>query len=297
MDWTTFYRSLKPMRHLIPICSWIFNGKKGKIVIMISLTSPNKFRRWSKEIGHAVAILILTISLSIFLGDFTFLKGSEAIYKGLFRFLRIALLLCLPLYLLFPIFEGLGRVVRRKDEAFLQVEERQDLEFHPVKHWLLRPFQGIGIGLLFGIKLLSVLQVMTGEAATASLLIPTGEFQPGRFLIVTGITIVISLLLSTLWTLDDMGIRYFNRKNHEVRMIGKYAGTLMPIFFGFYGVFGLFSQFQRTEALLYLFQIVVILYPPFAFFSVFHAHFLEKRGGTLLHKLLNKKGNLTDEEE
>ena len=264
---------------------------------MIYLTSSNKFRRWSKEIGHAVAILILTISLSIFLGDFTFLRGSEAIYKGLLRFFRITLFLCLPLYLLLPVFGRLGKIVLRKNSTFLQMKEKQDLEIHPVKHWLLRPFQGIGIGLLFGMKLLSVLQVMTGEAATASLLIPTGKFQLGRFVIVTGITIVISLLLSTLWTLDDMGIRYFNRKNHEVRMIGKYAGTLMPILFGFYGVFGLFSQFQKMEALVYLSQIAVILYPPFAVFSVFHTHFLQKRGETLLHRLLNKKGNLTDEEE
>jgi len=264
---------------------------------MTSQISSNRFRRWSKEIGHAVAILILTICLSIFLGNFTFLRGSEAIYKGFFRFFRITLLLCLPLYLLFPIFRGLGRAVQGKEEAFLQVKEKQDLEIHPVRHWLLRPFQGIGIGLLFGIKLLSVLQVMTGATATASLLIPTGQFQPGRFLIVTGITIVISLLLSALWTLDDMGIRYFNRKSHEIRMIGKYTGTLMPVLFGFYGVFGLFSQFQRAEALVYLFQIVVILYPPFAVFSVFHTHFLQKRGETLLHRLLNKKGNLTDEEE
>ena len=263
---------------------------------MVSLTSSNKFRRWSKEIGHAIAVLILTISLSVFLGDFTFLRGSEAIYKGLFRFFRITLLLCLPLYLLFPIFKGLGRVVKRGNESFFQVKEKQDLEIHPVKHWLLRPFQGIGIGLLFGMKLLSVLQVMTGATATASLLIPKGQFQFGRFLIVSGITIFVSLLLSTLWTLDDMGIRYFNRKNHEIRMIGKYAGTLMPILFGFYGTFSLFSEFQKTEALLYLFQVAVILYPPFAVFSVFHTHFLQKRGETLLHRLLNKKGNLTDEE-
>jgi len=264
---------------------------------MSSQITSNKFRRWSKEISHAVTVLILTICLSVFLGDFTFLKGSEAIYKGLFRFFRITLLLCLPLYLLFPIFRGLGRAVQRKEEAFFQVKEKQDLEIHPVKHWLLRPFQGIGIGLLFGMKLLAVLQVMTGETATASLLIPTGQFQLGRFLIVTGITIVISLLLSSLWTLDDMGIRYFNRKSHEVRMIGKYAGTLMPVLFGFYGVFGLFSQFQRTEALVYLFQIVLILYPPFVVFSVFHTHFLQKRGETILRRLLNRKGNATDEED
>ena len=263
---------------------------------MIFLASSNKFRRWSKEIGHAVAILILTISLSIFLGDFAFLRGSEAIYKGLFRFFRITLLLCLPLYLLFPIFEGLGRVVQRKNEAFFQVKEKQGLEIHPVKHWLIRPFQGIGIGLLFGMKLLSVLQVMTGATATVSLLIPKGQFQFGRFLIVSGITIFVSLLLSTLWTLDDMGIRYFNRKNHEIRMIGKYAGTLMPILFGFYGVFSLFSQFQKAQALLYLSQVAVILYPPFAVFSVFHTHFLQKRGETLLDRLFIEKGNLTDDE-
>ncbi|MGQ9510260.1 MAG: hypothetical protein ACUVTN_12850 [Thermodesulfobacteriota bacterium] len=264
---------------------------------MTSQISPEKCRRWSREIGHAVVILILTISLSVFLGDFTFLKGSEAIYKGLLRFSRITVQLCLPLYLLFPIFKGLGQIVRKRDEAFIQIKEKQDLEVHPVKHWLLRPFQGIGIGLLFGIKLLSVLQVMTGEAAVASLLIPKGEFQFGRFVIVSGITIFVSLLLSTLWTLDDMGIRYFNRKNHEVRMIGKYAGTLMPILFGFYGTFSLFSEFQRTEAFIYLFQIVVILYPPFAVFSVLHTHFLQKRGETLLHKLLNKRGDFSNEEE
>jgi hypothetical protein len=264
---------------------------------MTSLTSSNDFRRWSKEIGHAVAILILTISLSIFLGNFTFLKGSEAIYKGFLRFFRITLLLCLPLYLLLPVFGRLGHIAQRKDNAFLQVEEKQDLEIHPVKHWLLRPFQGIGIGLLFGTKLLSVLQVVTGTTASASLLIPKGQFQFGRFLIISGITIFVSLLLSCLWTLNDMGIRYFNRKNHEIRRIGKYAGTLMPMLFGFYGVFSLFSQFQNTEAIVYLFQIVVILYPPFAVFSVFHTHFANKREESLIHRLLNKKGKLTDEEE
>ena len=264
---------------------------------MVQLICSKKSHRWSKEVSPAILILILTIFLSIFLGEFTFLKGSEAIYKGLLRFFRITLLLCLPLYLLFPIFRGLGRIVQRKEEAFLQVKEKQDLEIHPVKHWLLRPFQGIGIGLLFGMKLLAVLQVMTGTTATASLLTPTGQFQFRRFLIVSGITIVFSLLLSTLWTLDDMGIRYFNRKSHEIKMIGKYAGTLMPILFGFYGVFSLFSQFQKTQALLYLFQVAVILYPSFAIFSVFHAHFIQKRAEALLDRLLREKGNLTDEEE
>jgi hypothetical protein len=266
------------------------------MMTMISLTSSNKFRRWSKEIGHAVVVLILTISLSMFLGDFTFHKGFEAIYKGLFRFFRITLLLCLPLYLLLPIFGRLGKVVQRKNSIFLQMKEKQDLEIHPVKHWLLRPFQGISIGLLFGTKLLSVLQVMTGATASASLFIPKGQFQFGRFLIVAGITIFVSLLLSTIWTLDDMGIRYFNRKSQEIKMIGKYVGTLMPVLFGFYGTLSLLSEFQKTQAFVYLFQIVVILYPSFTIFSVFHTHFVQKRAENLLERLLIERGNFTDDE-
>ena len=257
---------------------------------MVQLICSKKSHRWSKEVAPAILILILTIFLSIFLGKFTFLKGSEAIYRGLLRFFRITLPLCFPLYLLLPIFGTLGRVAQRKNEAFLQVKEKQDLEIHPVKHWLLRPFQGIGIGLLFGTKLLLVLQVVTGTTASASLLIPKGQFQFGRFLIVSGITILVSLLLSTLWTLDDMGIRYFNRKNHEIKMIGKYAGTLMPIVFGLYGVFSLFGEFPKVQALVYLFQMVVILYPSFTVFSVLHAHFVQKRAEALSKRLFFEKG-------
>lgn len=256
---------------------------------MVRLIRSKKSHRWSKEIAPAILILIFTIFLSVFLGDFTFLKGSEAIYKGLFRFFRITLFLCLPFYFLFPVFGWLRKVVQRKKSAFLQVEEKQDLEIRPVKHWLLRPLQGIGIGLLFGTKLLSVLQVVTGTTASASLLIPKGQFQFGRFMVVTGITVLISLLLSTIWTLDDMGIRYFNRKNHEIRMIGKYMGTVLPVLFGFYGILSLFGEYSRTETLLYLFQIVVILYPPFAIFSIFHAHFVRRNIESLSKRLFPEK--------
>jgi hypothetical protein len=106
--------------------------------------------------------------------------------------------------------------------------ENQALGFQPLKHWLLRPLQGIGLVLIFGAKILWVLQIATGEAILPDLLIPKGQFEIARFLVVTGIIILISLLLSVLWTLDDFGIRYFSRKNHEIKMIGKYVGTLRP---------------------------------------------------------------------
>jgi hypothetical protein len=87
------------------------------------LDSSKDFRRWAREIGHAVAILILTISFSGLLGEFSFLKGPEAIYKGLFRFFRLTLLLCLPVYLLPPVLRMLGSFLRKKSEAFVKIKE------------------------------------------------------------------------------------------------------------------------------------------------------------------------------
>jgi hypothetical protein len=187
--------------------------------------------------------------------------------------------------LLFPIYGRLGFIFRRSRGVLIQIEGKQELEIHPIKHWLFRPFQGIGIGLLFATKLLGVLGIISGSPTPATLFLPQGQFQLGRLLIVTGITVLVSLLLSTLWTMDDLGIRYFNRKDYEIKMIGKYVGTLMPIVFGLYGVLSLFGEFSKTQALLYLFQMIVNLYPSFMAFGVFHAIFLQRRAEDFLKRL------------
>jgi len=194
--------------------------------------------------------------------------------------------------MLLPIYGKLGLVFRRMKGVLIQVEGKQKLEIDPIKHWLFRPFQGIGIGLLFATKLLGVLQIVTGSAAMASIFLPRGQFQPGRLLIVTGTTVLVSLLLSTLWTMDDLGIRYFNRKDCEIKMIGKYVGTLMPIVFGIYGVLSLFGEFSKIQALVYLFQMVVILYPSFTVFSVLHVHFVQKRAEALSKRLFIERGGI-----
>jgi hypothetical protein len=261
----------------------------------IRLMLLRNFHRWSKEVGLAILILILTIIISIILGQFTFLRGWESVYRGFVRFFRFTFSLCLPLYMLLPIYSKLGFIFRRKEGILIQVEEKQELEIRPLKHWLSRPFQGIGIGLLFATKLLGVLQIATGSAATASLFLPQGQFQLGRLLIVTGMTVLVSILLSTLWTMDDLGIRYFNRKDYEIKMIGKYVGTLMPIAFGLYGVFSLFGEFPKVQALVYLLQIAVMLYPPFTVFSIFHAHFVQGRAEELSRRLHVEKRVIRDE--
>jgi len=97
--------------------------------------------------------------------------------------------------------------------------------------------------------------------------------------------VVGSLLLSFLWTLDDLGVRHYNKKTHEVKMIGRYLGILLPIFFGFYGIINLFEDNARFLAAQYIAQMVVVLYPPFVVFNVLHARFLAKREEVLLKSL------------
>jgi hypothetical protein len=246
-------------------------------------------RDLSREISPALAVLFFTIFFSYFSDSLTSVKGWEIIYRALFRFFRFTLFLCLPLYVLPPIHNFVVDKIKGK---LLQTEKIQELHIHPIKHWIFRPFQGIGIGLLFETKLLAALQIITGVTTKPFLLFPRGQFQPGRLLVVSGITVAISLLLSTLWTLDDVGIRYVDRKNQQIKMIGRYVGTLMPILFGFYGIFSLVTDFPIAQVSIYLFKTVIILYPPFTVFTVLHARFLRSKAEYFSGKASLRKGGI-----
>jgi hypothetical protein len=227
-----------------------------------------------KEIAPAMAVLFAVIFFSHSSGNFLVIRGWEVIYRVLFRFFRLTVLLCFPLYFLLPISSFLVCKLRKK---LLQTKKIEELRIIPMKHWISRPFQGIGLGLLFETKLLAALQVITGVTAEPLLLFHRNQFQFGRMLVVSGITVIISLLLSTLWTLDDTGIRYVSQKNQEIKMIGKYAGTLMPILFGLYGIFSLIGAFPTGQILGYLLKTILILYSPFTFFTILHTHCLRRK--------------------
>ncbi len=243
----------------------------------------------SKEVSPALAVFFFSIAFAFFFDNFILGSAWSILIRAWIRFLRFAFFLCLPLYVLLPICTVIGRKVRN---VLVQTESREEPGIHPVKHWLFRPFQGIGIGLLFETKLLGALQIITGETAKPSLLFFRGHFEPGRMLVISGITVIVSLFLASLWTFDDLGIRYINRKNQELKMIGKYIGTLMPILFGFYGVFSLLDDYPAGLAVSYLFKTALILYPSFTFLSVLHSHFLRKRAENFFQKVSLVRGGI-----
>jgi hypothetical protein len=243
-------------------------------------------------------VLLSSLLISAFFTEFTFIAGLESFWKIFLRFFRLSLVLTLPLLLLPFICSIIQRLLNKRNWHLIHIREEQDHTINPLKSWFIRPFQGIGLAMLVATKLITLLQISTSAAINASTILPTGQFNPGRFLGVTIIAVITSLLLSFIWTLDDLGIRYFNRKTGEIKMIGKYIGFLLPIVFGFYGIFSLFESHAHLLAVLYIAQMVVVLYPPFVIMAVLHSLYIEKYEPILLEKL--KTGSrviLTDEQE
>jgi hypothetical protein len=183
-------------------------------------------------------------------------------------------------------------LLNRGNYRLIQIDEERNHEFSRWHNWFVRPLQCIGLAMLIASKFITALQIYTGEPITTSTVLPPPHFSLGRFLSITAIAMTTSLLLSFLWTLDDLGIRYSNRKTGEVRMIGKYIGILLPIIFGFYGIFNLFEIHERLLAVQYIFQMVIVLYPPFVVMTVLHFLYIEKYENILLKKLKTASVNV-----
>jgi len=104
-------------------------------------------------------------------------------------------------------------LLNRGNYRLVQIRVERSREFNRQHSWLIRPLQCIGLAMLIAARFITVLQIYTGEAITTSTVLPPPHFSLERFLSITAIAMTTSLLLSFLWTLDDLGIRYSNRKS------------------------------------------------------------------------------------
>ena len=238
-----------------------------------------------RAVWPALAVLFATLIISTFITELTYVAGVKAIWLVLFRFIRLLLVLTLPMLLLPVVLSGLRRLLHQGAGRFIHQQELRDYTITPFKNWFTRPLQGIGLAMLIAAKLLVFLQIYSDSIINASDVLPPMQFNFWRFISVTAIGVVTSLMLSTLWALDDLGIRYYNKKTNEVRMIGKYLGLLLPVFFGFYGIISLLNDYGQIEAMWYIIQMAVILYPSFLILGVLHNRYIRKNESRLLKKL------------
>jgi hypothetical protein len=249
---------------------------------------------WFKDLVPAILVLVFSLIYQLYWNHHPSADSWGVVVRVFLRFLRYTIFLCLPLYLLVPIYH---LFLKRGRRALIQVEPSRPLSVSRIKHWLFRPFQGIGISFLFATKLLAVIQIVSGSPSASSVPFTPGHFNYGRILASTAITIGISLLLSTLWTFDDLGVRYHNRRDQELKMIGKYIGTLMPTIFGLYGIFSLYAQSPGESALNHVFRIIIALYPPLVFFAVVHNFFIKNRPDYFFGRVSLTKGGVWRGEE
>ena len=134
-------------------------------------------------------------------------------------------------------------------------------------------------------RLLLFLQTQTQGLISASAILPPLQFNPWRFISTFSIAVVTALLLAIIWSMNDYGIRYYNTKTAEIRMIGKYLGLLLPVLFGSYGIISLLENYAHPAAAFYIVQMTIILYPPFVVFGVIHNYYIQKYESLLLNKL------------
>lgn len=239
-----------------------------------------------KAIWPALIVLTITFITSVFFMEFTFVSGIKAAWIIILRFFRLSLILLLPLLSLPWVFTLTNHLFQKGSRELVQIQhERTQQEISPLKNWLLRPFQGIGISMLIATKLIFVLEIYSSGGIDASVILPPSSFSPWRFLTTTAMTVTVSLVLSYLWALDDLGVRIYNRKTKEIRMIGKYLGLVLPVILGFYGMISLSKNHSMMMAVQYLGQMILILYPPFLVFNVFHTFYINRSEGRLLQRL------------
>jgi hypothetical protein len=246
----------------------------------------HKFNKMSLKDGllaiwPALAVLFATLIISVFINEFTYITGVKELWKVFLRFFRLLIILVLPLLLLPVVFTGINFLLNRGNGRLVHL---QDYALPSSKILIIRPLQGIALVMLIASKLITVLQLYTHTIDNSSIL-PPFQFDPWRLVVVTLIVAVTSMLLSTLWTMDDLGIRYFNRQTKEIKMAGKYLGVLLPVIFGFYGVISLLENYAFQSAVQYIVEMAVIFYPPFVIFAVMHNRYILKRQSLLLKKL------------
>lgn len=245
------------------------------------------FKQVLRTTWPAFTTLLATLIISTFITEFTFTSGGKAFGFILLRFLRLFLNLTFPLLWLPMICALVQQFLNRNPRQLMQLEKEEDTIFRPFQSWVVRPLQGIGLVMLMAIHFLGPLGTYLGSAFTGPTIstIPTmpppGEFTLGRFINL----VTTSMLLSFVWTMDDLGIRHYNRKTGEIRRVGKFLGSLLPILTGFYGVYSLFKDQPPLVAFLMIAQRIVIFYPPLVIFDVLHLHYLNKYRATLLKRL------------
>jgi len=229
-----------------------------------------------------VSTLALTAIISLVSGHpgGLFLAGSLRAVGV--RFLIATLALALPVILLPKLIGLVSRITANQTFLGQLVKSPlgEDRELNIPVDWFLRPIQGISLSLIVAERFLSFLEFSIGSSL---------DFIATRLTVFVIGGVLSSLFLSTIWTLDDLGVQLYNRKTGEIHLAGSRIGTVLPLITGAIGVASLFHTNLPVEALIDLAQIILVLYPPYVSFTVIHHEFIKHQKSKLIDRLVTKR--------
>ena len=231
------------------------------------------------EFSPAIVVLAATFVVSFYAGTAEGLYLVQSHVRTLVRFLAITMILLAPLPILPPFILFAGK--RLTEEGFfgrlVKGEMRSSAPFRKSLLWIIRPLQGIGMSLLFSNQFLNLFKTFPQASFLDALI------RPILFVVVS---VPISILFSTIWSLDDLGVRLYLKQSGEVRLVGSYVGTILPVASGALGIYSLLQRSSPVDALLLLGLMVMALYPPYVLFAVIHDKFLGQHKVRLFENLL-----------
>ncbi len=230
-------------------------------------------------LSPAIIIFVGALVISFIVGTTTSLFLVQSKTRILVRFLAITVVLLAPLPILPPLVTFIGKTVTAEGFLGRLVKDRigRGAQFSKYLLWIIRPLQGIGLSLIFSNQLLNLFRTYPETSFLSALV------RPILFIVVS---IPISILFSAIWALDDLGVKLYLRKTGEVRLVGGYFGTILPVISGVIGVYSLFQRSAPMDALVLVALVVMVLYPPYVVFAVIHHRFLSSRSAALFDALL-----------
>jgi len=233
-------------------------------------------------VSPSIFVLGLTLFVSFVTGHPEGLFLTRSIRGIPTRFVIVTFIVVLPILAVPRLLALVGRL-GKNEESPVQLVRTLTIphqEFSKAVDWFFRPLQGIALSLLFAERFLNLLEVSVGPTI-AALLARASLFVIGSALV--------SLFLAVVWTLDDLGVKIYNMKTGEVRMVGTSVGTILPLLAGAIGISGLFHLNSPLDALLDLIEIAAVLYPSYLCFVIAHHEFIKKRSAVLSEKLPIKR--------
>lgn len=231
------------------------------------------------EFSPAIFVLAATFVVPLLAGTAEGFYIVQSNTRTLVRFLAITVILLAPLPILppFMLFAGKRLTEEGLFGRLVKGAMRSTVPFRKSLLWVIRPLQGIGISMLFSNQFLNLFRTFP-EASFLDALI-----RPVLFMVVS---VPISILFSMIWSLDDIGVKLYLKQSGEVRLVGSYVGTILPVASGALGIYSLLQHGSPADALLLLALIVMVLYPPYVMLAVIHDKFLGQRKFKLFENLL-----------